>query len=29
MGQALNMTLACTDKESELILFCGENRIVF
>jgi FdhD protein len=29
MGQALNMTLACTDKESELILFCGANRIVF
>jgi FdhD protein len=28
MGQALNMTLACTGKESELILFCGENRIV-
>ena len=29
MGQALNMTLACTDKESELIIVCGENRIVF
>lgn len=29
MGQALNMTLACTDKESELILVCGEKRIVF
>ena len=29
MGKALNMTLACTDKESELILFCGENRIAF
>jgi FdhD protein len=29
MGQALNMTLACTDKESDLILVCGENRIVF
>jgi FdhD protein len=28
MGQALNMTLACADKESDLILFCGENRIV-
>jgi len=28
MGEALNMTLACTDQESELILFCGENRIV-
>jgi len=29
MGKALNMTIACTDKESELILVCGENRIVF
>jgi FdhD protein len=29
MGKALNMTLACTDKESELIFVCGENRIVF
>jgi FdhD protein len=29
MGQALNMTLACTGKESELILVCGANRIVF
>ena len=29
MGKALNMTLACTDKASELILVCGENRIVF
>jgi len=28
MGQALNMTLACIGKDSELILFCGENRIV-
>ena len=28
MGQVLNMTLACTDKKSELILVCGENRIV-
>jgi len=28
MGQALNMTLACTDNESELIIVCGENRIV-
>jgi len=28
MGKALNMTLACIDKESELILVCGENRIV-
>ena len=29
MGQALNMTLACTDKASELIVVCGENRIGF
>jgi FdhD protein len=29
MGRALNMTLACTAKESELIFFCGEDRIVF
>ena len=29
MGQALNMTLACTAKKSELIVFCGQNRIVF
>jgi FdhD protein len=28
MGQALNMTLACTGKKSELIVVCGENRIV-
>jgi FdhD protein len=28
MGQALNMTLACVDKESGLIFFSGENRIV-
>jgi FdhD protein len=28
MGQTLNMTLACTAKESELIIFCGENRII-
>ena len=27
MGQSLNMTLACAAKESELIIFCGENRI--
>jgi FdhD protein len=27
MGRALNMTLACIDKESELIIVCGENRI--
>jgi FdhD protein len=29
MGKTLNMTLACTGKESELIIVCGENRIVF
>lgn len=29
MGQALNLTLACADKNSELIFVCGENRIVF
>ena len=30
MGQALNMTLACAEKNSssELIIVCGENRIV-
>jgi FdhD protein len=28
MGQSLNMTLACTAKESELIIFCGEKRIL-
>lgn len=28
MGQTLNMTLACTAKESELIIFCGEKRII-
>jgi len=28
MGQTLNMTLACNPKESELILFCGEKRIL-
>jgi FdhD protein len=28
MGQTLNMTLACTAKESELILFSGEKRII-
>ncbi len=27
MGKALNMTLACVDKESELMVFCGEKRI--
>jgi FdhD protein len=29
MGEALNMTLACTDKECDLIVVCGENRIIF
>jgi len=29
MGQALNMTLACANQESDLLLFCGENRILF
>lgn len=28
MGQALNMTIACVDRESELILVCGQDRIV-
>ncbi len=28
MGQALNMTLACADNQSELIVVCGEERIV-
>ncbi len=28
MGQTLNMTLACAPEESELILFCGEKRII-
>ena len=28
MGRTLNMTLACTTRESELILFCGEQRII-
>lgn len=27
MGRSLNMTLACTAKDSELIIFCGEKRI--
>ncbi|MFZ3048872.1 MAG: formate dehydrogenase accessory sulfurtransferase FdhD [Desulfatirhabdiaceae bacterium] len=27
MGKSLNMTLVCADKSSELIIFCGENRI--
>jgi FdhD protein len=29
MGETLNMTLACTDKECDLIIVCGENRIIF
>jgi FdhD protein len=29
MGKALNMTLACTAREHELIFICGENRVVF
>jgi FdhD protein len=28
IGKTLNMTLACTARESELILFCGEERIL-
>jgi FdhD protein len=28
MGETLNMTLACTAKKSELLLFCGEKRII-
>jgi FdhD protein len=28
MGQALNMTLACTAKASELLIFCGAKRIL-
>ena len=27
IGQSLDMTLACTAEESELIIFCGEKRI--
>jgi len=27
MGQALNLTLAFPDKESELVIVCGENRV--
>jgi FdhD protein len=29
MGKALNMTLACTARQSELIIVCGEERIDF
>jgi FdhD protein len=28
LGKALNMTLACMGKDSELIVVCGQNRIV-
>lgn len=28
MGRALNLTLACTAKQSELIIVCGKDRIV-
>ena len=28
MGRALNMTLACMGKKSELILVCGQDRII-
>ncbi|MBW2031487.1 MAG: formate dehydrogenase accessory sulfurtransferase FdhD, partial [Deltaproteobacteria bacterium] len=27
MGRALNMTLVCSGENSELIIFCGEERI--
>ncbi len=29
MGRSLNMTLACADRDSDLIIFCGESRIFF
>jgi FdhD protein len=29
MGRALTMTLACTARQSELIIVCGEERISF
>jgi FdhD protein len=29
MGRALNMTLACTARQSELIVVCGQERIRF
>jgi FdhD protein len=29
MGKALNLTLACADRESGFILFCGEQRVIF
>lgn len=28
MGQTLNMTLACVPNKSELIIYCGEKRII-
>ncbi len=28
MGRALNMTLACVDNTSDLMVFCGQSRIV-
>ncbi len=28
MGQALNMSLACTARQSELLIVCGEHRLV-
>lgn len=28
MGRALNMTLACTARQSELIVVCGEDRLI-
>jgi FdhD protein len=28
MGRALNMTLACTARQSELIIVCGEDRLI-
>jgi FdhD protein len=29
IAKTLNMTIACTGKDSDLIIFCGENRIAF
>ena len=28
LGQELNMTLACMGKESEMLIFCGEERLI-
>jgi FdhD protein len=28
LGKSLNMTLACTARESELIIFCKQDRII-